>query len=105
MKIGKYNFTLKNIKSFIQGKTRMLVERFGNEFFSLDEHIKEQIVWRETKSNNECINNKECKCGCPLPDMFFADKACEDECYPVMMTKEEWETYKTNNLLNDAPAI
>lgn len=97
MKIGKYNITLSNIGSYIQGKTRMLVQKYGNEFFSLDDHIKEQIVWRETVANKFCLDNKECKCGCPLPDMFFADKTCEDGCYPVMMNKEEWEVYKANN--------
>jgi len=91
MKIGKYNFTLNNVKAFIQGKTRMLVNKYGNEFFSLEPHIKEQIVWRESQANSFCLNNNECKCGCPLPDLFFADKTCEDGCYPVMMNSEEWE--------------
>lgn len=101
MKVGKYNITLSNVGAYIQGKTRMLVQKYGNEFFSLDNHIKEQIVWRESKANSFCLSNNECKCGCPLPDLFFADKTCEDACYPVMMNKDEWELYKIENNIND----
>lgn len=104
MKIGKYDLTLSNINAFIQGKTRMLVEKYGNEFFPLETHIKEQIVWRESVANKECLSNKECKCGCPLPDMFFADKTCEDKCYPVMMSLEEWEAFKLNKDENTSTA-
>lgn len=104
MKIGKYDFTLGNIGAFIQGKTRMLVQKYGNEYFNLEKHIKEQIVWRESKADKFCLSNNECKCGCPLPDLFFADKTCKDACYPVMMNKEEWEAYKIKNSIDDTSA-
>ena len=97
MKIGKYDITLANIGSFVQGKTRFLVDRYGGEFFSLEEHIKEQVLYRESLANKECVNNKVCKCGCEIPGLFYADKTCEDGCYPVVMDKETWDKFKNDN--------
>lgn len=91
MKIFNYDITLKNIGAFVQGKGRLMFENLG---FDLEDHIKEQIVWRESKALPECINNEVCKCGCDIPDLFYADKACEFGCYPKLMNKEEWEQYK-----------
>ena len=93
MKIGKYNITLKNIKAYIQGNYRLLSERFGK----LDTHIKEQVIYRDTVADLECKRIGECKCGCPLPDLYYADKTCEDSCYPELMDKDTWEKFKTDN--------
>ena len=102
MKLFNYDITLKNIKSYIQGKSRLLVKKYGAEFIQLEEHIQEQIVWREKLALPECIKNKQCYCGCDMPDMLYADKTCERNCYPEMMNKETWENYKKqNNITND----
>jgi hypothetical protein len=94
MKIGKYDYNLKNIKSFIQANIRMFVEKHGLDFIGLDPHIQEQITFRESVANKECLKNGYCKCNCILPDMFYADKTCEDQCYPPMLNKKEWEEFK-----------
>lgn len=94
MKIGKYDITLANIGSFVQGKTRLLVDRYGGEFIALEEHIKEQVLYRESVANKECLQKKVCKCNCEIPGLFYADKTCEDGCYPEMMNKNDWEEFK-----------
>ena len=96
MKLGKYDITLKNVKAYVQGKTRSLVERFGGEFIQLEDHVKEQIIWRHGKADKDCIEKGVCYCGCEMPDMLYADKTCEKNCYPVMMDKKTWEDYKAN---------
>ena len=61
---------------------------------ALEPHLAEQWMWRLTKSNPVCMNHGECFCGCPIPDLQLADKTCENSCYPEMMDKEAWESYK-----------
>lgn len=95
MKFGKYNITAKNIFSFIQGNARKLIDRFGGDFIKLEDHIKEQIVFRDLNANPECKDKQECiHCGCPIPDLFYADKGCDLGCYPNMMSKEDWDKFK-----------
>lgn len=94
MKIGKYDITVKNIWSYMQGNWRILLEKYGPAFANLNEHIKEQIAFRELVSNKECIAKGECKCACPIPDLYYADKMCEDECYPEMMNDDDWSKFK-----------
>lgn len=93
MKIGKYNITFKNIKAYAQGNYRLFLDKFDK----LDSHIKEQVIYRESIADPECKAIGECKCGCPIPDLFYADKTCEDSCYPVLMNKSEWNKYKQDN--------
>ncbi len=105
MKVGKYDVTISNIAAYLQGNFRKLVDKYSAGFLELEEHIKEQIIWRETVASPYCMSNKECKCGCPIPDLFYADKACPDKCYPEMMNKEEWEGYKNVNKTSDTKRI
>ena len=85
MKIGKYDVTASNIKAYIQGNVRKLIDKHGMGYFELPNHIQEQIAFRELVANPNCLNDGFCKCNCILPDMFYADKTCTDECYPVML--------------------
>lgn len=80
-----------DIKSFAQGMVRAGIVKYGG---ALKDHIVEQIVWRLTVSKPECLAAKECYCGCPIPELQFADKACEHRCYPEMMNKRAWKEYK-----------
>lgn len=98
MKIGNYNITLKNIGAFIQGNTRAFLHNYGNNFFSLDSHIQEQVAYRTALANKECLNKGVCKCNCKIPELFYADKQCEDKCYPLMMSKEDWEAFKLKDI-------
>jgi hypothetical protein len=95
MKVGKHDITLKNIQAYLQGNIRMLAEQYGPEFIKMEPHIREQVMFRQDIANPECVNNKECKeCHCSIPGLFYADKTCGGECYPVMMNEEEWNKFK-----------
>lgn len=94
MRIGKFNFSVKNIKAFIQANIRMFIEKYGQEFMTLEEHVKEQIVFRESVANPECKAEGACECACSLPDLYYADKTCEKECYPEMMNAKDWADFK-----------
>lgn len=98
MSIKLNQITLSNIKYFIQGEYRKIEDEFFN---SLDDHIKEQVIFRKALvqlKKPECIAKGECiKCGCAIPDLFYADKSCDMFCYPKMMSKENWESFKTMN--------
>lgn len=89
----KAKINLKNIGRFIQGYTRAFSETFG----LLDEHKKEQVIYR-TELAKECTLNGSCVyCGCTTPAKYYSDEACEDpdkQCYPAMMNKEEWIAFK-----------
>jgi len=96
MKIGKYNLTLKNVKAFIQGNLRYLNEKYelDIDFIKLKDYQQEQVVFREMIADRECITNEECKCACPIPKLFYADKTCDEECYPEMMDENNWIKFK-----------
>lgn len=94
MKLGKYNVTFGNIKAYVQGNIRYYAEHYGPAFAKLDEHLKEQIAFRELVANPACKSNSECKCHCPIPELFYADKTCEDSCYPIMMDATQWKKFK-----------
>lgn len=95
----KAKINLKNIKSYIQGNWRAALLEYYPD--GLDKHIEEQYYWRiqqVTEKSPECIENKKCKiCSCEIPELFMADKACENNpsCYPEMMNEPLWEMYKT----------
>lgn len=94
MKIGKYDYTLKNIKNYLIGNLRMLIDKFGPEFLALDTHIQEQIIFREKVANDTCKASGYCKCNCSVPGLFYADKTCHDECYPEMLNENDWRAFK-----------
>lgn len=84
---------LNSIFSYVQGNIRMLQDKFGENFISLPPHIQEQIVYRQEHS--KCSNLPECTvCGCAIPGLFYADKACKGGCYPAMMSEAEWNKFK-----------
>lgn len=61
----------------------------------LRQHIIDQFHYREIKASKECIINGSCiKCGCDTPELFFANRACEGNCYPKMMSKKQWYKYR-----------
>lgn len=87
---------IKNVGSFLQGYARMFTDAFG----LLEDHKKEQVVWRSRQAK-ECMDAKHCTyCGCSTPGKFYSDGACEDpvkKCYPEMMNAEDWEVFKQIN--------
>lgn len=92
--------TLKNIKGFIQGNFRRVL----NEMDFLPEHVKEQAIWRleQVKEKSpECYILDICKmpCQCQISSKVFEDRSCSGEevgkpCYPPMMSEQEWVIYK-----------
>lgn len=96
MKITSKNFTLKNIKGFIQGHYRTLLKEIYPD--ALPTHIEEQFIYR-CEVAKECLELGECKhCGCSTPEKFLSDGACENDppCYPPMMNEKDWELFKLN---------
>lgn len=99
--------TLHNIKRFIQGWVRYfilknsknpLVKKFANDLKVLQPHQVEQYNWRLTVMNPECLSSGHCViCGCETPQLQMCGDACEGNCYPAMMSKEEWEAFKLKN--------
>ncbi len=85
------DITIKNIKSFLQGYIRSII-------LNRLTHVYEQVeirINRVNKISPECIANGKCKhCKCTTPELFYADKGCELGCYPKLMNKQEWNTYK-----------
>lgn len=58
-------------------------------------HIREQSYYRVKVMDVECLINGACiKCGCATPNLQMANKSCEGNCYPPMMSKKEWYTFK-----------
>jgi hypothetical protein len=98
----------KNVWWYVQGTYRILCYDYAS--FLIRGHILEQFEDRKIKAE-ECSKKDKCRfCGCKIPDLFFANKACslseltlrnrkliynqEDPCYGVMLSKQEWAAYK-----------
>lgn len=98
--------TLNNIKQFFQGNSRMFANKLGNKFgipfLKTSLHNQEQIFYRASLCK-DCEKLGHCQaCSCPVPNKWFADKACEGKRYPDLMSKEKWEEYKkVNNIVID----
>jgi len=86
----------KSVFAFAQGYLR----KFSDAFGMLEEHKKEQVLWRTEKAK-ECMENGSCLyCGCTTPAKFYSDEKCEDpnrKCYPDMMSKKDWDKFKLEN--------
>ena len=83
--------TYSNVKRFIQGNYRLFT------FEQQPIFLKEQIWFRLSKANPECLKNTECPCTCPVIGRASAEDSCENNCYPLMMDEETWEVYKIIN--------
>lgn len=87
--------TLTNIFNYIEGNTRMFVDRLGYQ----PPHIKEQIAYRLLVCKDDCVKHGYCKhCNCPLPDRAYSSESCNGgELFPNLMSKVEWIKYKEEN--------
>lgn len=97
--------TVKNVIRFITGYSRWFRYRLFKKYRFLKKHIGvlsfyqdhkvEQIEYRMEVMNEKCRNSGKCiECGCHTPQLQMIDEPCEGNCYPAMMSKEEWERYK-----------
>lgn len=94
----KAKLNVKNTIAYLQGNFRYWL--YYSRFFRLMRvHIYEQIKWRvEQKMERQCYDNGSCKlCGCDTIKLQMANKACPKPCYPEMMNKKEWKSYKVKN--------
>ena len=93
----KAKLTLSNIKGFVQGNFRKIM----NEFGEVPQYIKEQAIWRlhQVKLKSpECLKEDKCiHCGCQVSAKTWESRGCsneEDPCYPPMMNEQEWSNFK-----------
>lgn len=94
--------TPRNVLAVLQAwKRKYQKEWFG---FELPPHLQEQIIWRRTEvmiKSPLCWKQGQCvECGCEILGKTMEDRGCsnkENPCYPEMMSKENWETYKKIN--------
>jgi hypothetical protein len=84
-----------NIKSFIQGYSRYYFEKIH----SLPQHIKEQTAFRIHTCKDTCLKDGGVcqKCGCPTIQKSYANKSCNLDLFPDMMSSLEWEKFKLDN--------
>ena len=93
-------FKLSNVRNFIEGSWNKF--KSHSNFLVLDEHIREQAVYRAMLCK-ECYVNESClHCGCATPDMFFApNKEDAKNKWGKMLSKEDWETFKLDNEIDN----
>ncbi|MGL6108266.1 MAG: hypothetical protein ACRC03_19260 [Romboutsia sp.] len=50
--------------------------------------------------NKECLNKGACiKCGCRTTELQMCNKACNDNCYPRILSKKEWKFITTYSFI------
>lgn len=88
-----------NIKGFLQGNYRAFIDL--TEIINPPMHIREQARWRLDKVKENapvCFSEGACvQCGCSINEKVYEDRSCEENCYPEMMKKEDWDIYKKEN--------
>lgn len=87
--------TLSNIKQYIEGNSKMFLNKLGFQ----TEHLQEQISYRMLQCKDDCMITKECKyCGCDVPGKMYVSKSCNNgDRFPDLMDKENWDKYKIEN--------
>lgn len=89
-----HKITFKNIKSFLEGNSQLLLEELRLQ----PEHIKEQIAYRRLLCSNDCAVNNACiKCGCDFKGKTSVSISCNPERFPDLMSRIDWEEYKKEN--------
>jgi hypothetical protein len=84
--------TLSNIYNFIEGNTRLFTEKFQVS------HLKEQFAYRMLLCENDCAKTKKCiKCGCDYPARIYTSQSCNQERFPNLLSRVEWEEFKIKN--------
>lgn len=86
--------SLANIHNYIEGTTRAMQDSLG----ILPEYIKEQVVIRLMKCEDDCAKQKKCmKCGCKYPQRLYTTESCNKDRHQDIMNKDDWERYKQEN--------
>lgn len=87
--------TIDNIKQYIEGNSKMFLNKLGFQA----KHLQEQIAYRMIQCKDDCMIVKKCKyCGCDVPGKMYVSKSCNNnERFPDLMSKIEWDKYKYTN--------
>lgn len=91
----KQKITIKNIKSFLEGNIQLGLEQLNLQ----PQHIQEQIAYRRLLCKDDCMIDDKCKyCGCEVLGKTSVKESCnKNERFPDLMSKLEWDKYKTQN--------
>lgn len=86
--------TIKNIKSFLEGNSNMLLDKIGFQ----PAHIKEQVAYRIMMCES-CMLNGKCEvCGCDVPGKLYVKESCNKGVkFPDLMSRQEWDVFKKEN--------
>lgn len=85
---------IKNVPAYFLGNFRYLLY---NSFFKflIFEYILQQIEFRIKIMNSVCYQQGSCyRCGCTTTALQMANKACDGDCYPPMMSWYDWDRFK-----------
>lgn len=94
--------TWKNVTAYLIGNIRYRLYYDRRLSWLLREHIREQIGFRIKNMDIECYQAGECKmCGCQTTHLQMANKACDKPCYPAMMDKYSWISFRMGMLVFD----
>lgn len=90
--------TIKNIKAYIEGNSKMFLSKVGFQA----EHLKEQVAYRALMCKDDCVPQGYCqKCYCDLPGKHYVAESCNPERFPDLMSAKEWEEFKKQNNINE----
>lgn len=98
----KSSMTGEDVWYYIQGNVRSYMYYTNWWFLPLHifipAHVLQQMVVRlNTIEGSKCYEKGSCKhCGCKVPPLTFCNKACEGNCYPKMINKKDWLSFKLN---------
>jgi hypothetical protein len=91
------DITLQNILAYNIGWFRYNLYYSKHFKFLIRKHILEQIDVRIESMRAECFYSGSCiMCGCTTTALQMANKACEGDCYPKMMSRRKWKALKSD---------
>lgn len=86
----KAKINVPNVKGYLQAHFRYVLD----EFDYLNEHIKEQWIYRIGVMDENCLINGMCPCECSVPEKQLESRPCDHNCYGFMLNEKEWEEFK-----------
>lgn len=90
----KKKFNLYDIIAYIQGNIRY--QLYDTKWsWLIPKHIEEQIDARIKSMKKQCYDQGSCiKCGCRTTHLQMANKPCDGDCYPEMVSEHKWKYMK-----------
>ncbi len=90
---------IKDVIAYIQGNVRYKLY-YSKYSWLIPGYIKEQIMSRIGSMRLECFEQGSCvECGCRTTHLQMANKACDGNCYPIMVGKSKWQYMKKGNIV------